>query len=128
MAAFRDGSTSSSRHDRDRMLDHAFNALTLTPALSAMLLRRSAAHRPLQRFYACSTVIDGATEAMFDEPLARAESANRHRGAPIIRPGDYLLVKRLPTSFVPRRHGYFSSTSAAARRVAGTNGRNLPAH
>src|SRR5258705_4296763 len=92
------------------MLVSAFNALTLTPALSAMLLRPSAgATGLLQRFYAWfNRGLTAATRGyvrVSDLPVRKA--AIGIAALLLFGAGDYLLVKRLPTGFVPEEdYGY----------------------
>jgi HAE1 family hydrophobic/amphiphilic exporter-1 len=93
------------------MIISAFNALTLTPALSAMLLRPSAgASGVLQRLY-----------ALFNRGLSAATRSYVRVSHALIRKvaigiaalalfglADYLLLKKLPTGFVPEEdYGYF---------------------
>ncbi len=93
------------------MLVSAFNALSLAPALSAMLLRPSdGATGFLQRFYAWFN--RGLTAAT--RGYVRVSHALVRKAAigiavlALFGAGDYLLVKRLPTSFVPEEdYGYF---------------------
>ena len=91
----------------------AFNALTLSPALSAMLLRPRAAARGIARRASSAR----STAASRPPRMATCESATRlirkaaHRrrdpGA-LRRRRPVLLGKRLPTSFVPEEdYGFF---------------------
>jgi hydrophobic/amphiphilic exporter-1 (mainly G- bacteria), HAE1 family len=93
------------------MLVSAFNALTLTPALSAMLLRPSAsATGLLQRFYAWfNRGLTAATRGYVRVSHALVRKAAIGIAAlALFGAGDYLLLKRLPTSFVPEEdYGYF---------------------
>jgi multidrug efflux pump len=93
------------------MLVSAFNALTLTPALSAMLLRPSAgATGPLHRAYAVfNRGLTAATRGYVrvSHALVR-KSAIGIAVLALFGAGDYLLLKGLPTSFVPEEdYGYF---------------------
>jgi HAE1 family hydrophobic/amphiphilic exporter-1 len=89
----------------------AFNALTLTPALSAMLLRpRTEARGVLQRFF-----------SLFNRGFAAATNGYVTLSHVLVRKAvigtaillafaaaDVLLVNRLPTSFVPEEdYGFF---------------------
>jgi HAE1 family hydrophobic/amphiphilic exporter-1 len=86
----------------------AFNALTLTPALSALLLRHMDRHRnPF--FRAINTLIVQVTRG-YRLLLGRLE----HRKALVMivfvlgLAGTYLIYKKVPTSFVPDEdQGYF---------------------
>jgi len=93
------------------MLVSAFNALTLTPALSAMLLRPSAgATGVLQRFYAWfNRGLTAATRGYVRVSHALVRKAAIGIAAlALFGAGDYLLLKKLPTSFVPEEdYGYF---------------------
>ncbi|HKC58134.1 MAG TPA: efflux RND transporter permease subunit, partial [Vicinamibacterales bacterium] len=93
------------------MLVSAFNALTLTPALSAMLLRPSAgATGLLQRFYAWfNRGLTAATRGYVRvSHLLVRKAAIGIAALLLFGAGDYLLVKRLPTGFVPEEdYGYF---------------------
>jgi len=93
------------------MLVSAFNALTLTPALSAKLLRPSAgATGLLQRFYARFNLgLTAATQGYVRVSHALVRKAAIGIAAlALFGAGDYLLLKRLPTGFVPEEdYGYF---------------------
>jgi hydrophobic/amphiphilic exporter-1 (mainly G- bacteria), HAE1 family len=93
------------------MLVSAFNALTLTPALSAMLLRPSAgATGFLPRFYAWfNRGLTAATRAYVRVSHALVRKAAIGIAVLVLfGAGDYLLLKRLPTGFVPEEdYGYF---------------------
>jgi HAE1 family hydrophobic/amphiphilic exporter-1 len=93
------------------MLVSAFNALTLTPALSAMLLRRDTSTSGLlQRFYALlNRGLTASTRGYVrvSHALVR-KAAIGIAGLVLFGAGDYLLLKRLPTGFVPEEdYGYF---------------------
>src|SRR5712664_3335303 len=93
------------------MLVSAFNALSLTPALSAMLLRPSAgATGFLQRIYAWfNRGLTAATRGYVRVSHALVRKAAIGMAALVLfGAGDYLLLKRLPTGFVPEEdYGYF---------------------
>src|SRR6476660_4250120 len=93
------------------MLVSAFNALTLTPALSAMLLRPGAAATSLlRRFYAWfNRGLTAATRGYLRVSHALVRKAAIGIAVlALFGAGDYLLLKRLPTAFVPEEdYGYF---------------------
>src|SRR5882724_7958802 len=93
------------------MLVSAFNALSLTPALSALLLRPSAgATGFLQRIYQWfNRGLTAATRGYVRLSHAVVRKAAIGLAAlALFGAGDYLLLKRLPTGFVPEEdYGYF---------------------
>ncbi len=109
------------------VLISAFNALTLSPALSALLLRpKQPARGPLGRFFA-------AFNRGFD---ARPSATSAAPAWPCARPGARMLAarahgrggaarRRLPTSFVPERGPglLLHAGPAARRRVAAAHRR-----
>jgi HAE1 family hydrophobic/amphiphilic exporter-1 len=93
------------------MLVSAFNALTLTPALSAMLLQPSTgASGLLHRLYTWfNRGLTAATAGYVRVSHALVRKAAIGIAAlALFAVGDYLLLKRLPTGFVPEEdYGYF---------------------
>ncbi|HEV2985162.1 MAG TPA: multidrug efflux RND transporter permease subunit [Vicinamibacterales bacterium] len=89
----------------------AFNALTLTPALSALLLRpRTAARGVLQRFFGLfNTGFAAATRGYVT--LSHVLVRKAVIGVAVLvafAAADGLLIKRLPTGFVPEEdYGFF---------------------
>ena len=114
------------------VLISAFNALTLSPALAAMILRPAHAHAAGRaRSSAPSTAAFDRSSRGYLRVSGVAHPKGRDRRAACWRcfgAGAVGLGRRLPTSFIPEEdYGYFLlNVHASAGGLAGTHGRDLP--